>query len=203
MVNSIKELKVDLSNSGRIQGTVTAMQGDNATRYLHIQVMNNGAFVNVQNYYPVLRGTKPDGKTVFNNCSVVNNVIIAELTSQILAAPGIARFEIALYEMAPNAGNPESGGATIASFPFDLNIVRSSFNATNMTSSDEFKVITDLIEHIGDLDEIEEVVEYVHTLETNIGNHKVLKDVPSDAKFTDTVTTATIANGVMTITKTT
>lgn len=186
METSIKELKVDISNSGRIQGTVTAMQGDNKSRYLKILILNNGKSFNINGLFPVVRGTKADGKTIFNNCTVENGNIIVELTSQMLAAPGIAHFEIALYESNPTPGVPGSGGSSIASFPFDINVIKSAFNVTNMTSTDEFKVIEEIVENIELLANIDEYFEKIDTLDELVDGHSIKSNVPANAVFTDT-----------------
>jgi len=187
-LESIKNITVDLSNSGTYNDKVTAMRGDNGTRYVYVTVLNNGHEVDLSNTYPVLRGTKSDGTTVFNQCTIEDGMVIVELTSQILAAPGIGQFEIALYELVPVEGEP--AGKIIAAFPFQISVVDSSFDAVNIVSSDEYTVLAEAMENIPSIASVQEFEDMVTDLEdridTQIGNYTIGVSVPANAVFTDT-----------------
>lgn len=99
--SSIKNITVDLADSGVPRATLMAMQGDKGTRFARITVLNGGHPVDLTNVYAVLRGVKKDGTTIFNGCEIENNKIIAELTQNILSVDGIGRYEIALYKADP------------------------------------------------------------------------------------------------------
>ena len=101
--SSIKNITVDLADSGVPRATLMAMQGDKGTRFARITVLNGGHPVDLTNVYAVLRGVKKDGTTIFNGCQIENNKIIAELTQNILSVDGIGRYEIALYSSDPTA----------------------------------------------------------------------------------------------------
>lgn len=183
-LESIKQITVDLSKSDVYNDNITAMQGDNGTRYVYVTVLNNGQTVDLTDTYPVLRGTKSDGKTIFNQCEIVDGKIVVELTQNILAAPGIGRFEIALYDLFPVEGEPN--GKIIAAFPFNINVIKSSFDAVNIVSSDEYTVLAEAMESIPSVAELQNFEAKVTAIEGQIGNHTVGKDVPADAVFTDT-----------------
>ncbi len=97
MDSNITNITVDLATSNNF-GIVKAVQGDMNTRFVHITLLDNQVEYDFTDVYPVLRGTKPDGTTIFNECAVsAGNRIIVELTEQILAEPGMNTYEIALY----------------------------------------------------------------------------------------------------------
>ena len=183
-LESIKNITVDLSRSDVYNDNVTAMQGDNGTRYVYVTVLNNGQPIDLSNTYPVLRGTKSDGKTIFNQCEILNDKIVVELNENVLAAPGIGRFEIALYNTLPVEGDPE--GNIITAFPFYINVIKSSFNAINVVSSDEYSVLNRAMENIPSIAELQEFEQDVINLKSQVGNHTVETNVPADAVFTDT-----------------
>jgi hypothetical protein len=195
MDQSITYMKLDLTDSGIYRDTIRAMQGDNKTRFLYVSVLNDGEPYPLENIYPVFRGTKPDGTTVFNECNKVDGYIVVELTNQILAVPGIGHFEIALYNQVPDQVGLEAEGMSLATFPFELHIIKSSFNATNMVSSDEWTVIEAVIANLPILAELDDVTEFLQILDgirTQIGDHTLRSDVPEGAIFTDTTYTISI-----------
>lgn len=189
MDQSITYMKLDLTDSGVYRDTIRAMQGDNKTRFLFVTILNDGEPYPLENIYPVFRGTKPDGTTVFNECDKVDGYVVVELTAQTLAAPGIGHFEIALYNQVPDQVGLEAEGMSLATFPFELHIIKSSFNATNMVSSDEWTVIEAVIANLPILAELDDVTEFLQILDgirTQIGDHTLRSDVPDSAIFTDT-----------------
>ena len=184
-IESITSITVDVANHGRFTDNVVAMQADNATRYVHVTVLNNDHPVDLSNLYPVIRGTKSDGTAIFNQCSIEDGVIVVELTSQILASPGICQCEIALYQILPNPGEETSNGV-ITAFPFNIIVVPVSFNASSIVSSDEFTVLEEAMAAIPSIATIQDFEDAVLALQEQVGNHTVATDVPANAVFTDT-----------------
>ena len=126
---------------------VRAVQGDNQTRYVHITLLDNQIPYNMSDIEPVLRGNKPDGTTIFNHCEISDDgEIIVELTSQILASAGTGKYEIALYK---TNGQDE----VLTSFPFNIYVSPASFNAGNITSSNEFTELSDIIKNIDNINQ--------------------------------------------------
>lgn len=187
-LESIKNMTVDLSRSDVYNDNVTAMQGDNGTRYVYVTVLNNGQAADLSNTYPVLRGTKSDGTTIFNQCTISDGKVIIELTENILAVDGIGRYELALYDTYPVEGEP--AGNIIAAFPFHINVIKSSFDAVNVVSSNEYTVLNEAMQNIPSIASIQQFEERVETLEgridSQIGSYTLGKSVPVDAQFTDT-----------------
>lgn len=138
----IIEKTIDLSSNNNFD-YIRAIQGDDKTRYVHITLLDNQVPYELSNIEPVLRGTKPDGHTIFNHCEISeNNEIIVELDSQILAHAGKSEYEIALY------GTDELNEC-LTSFPFILYISPAKFDPGDVISSDEFKELTSIIKNVG------------------------------------------------------
>lgn len=77
---------------------ITAMQGEINSRFLEITITDKGSFFNLTEKTVMVYMTKPDGKIIFNSCSVVdapNGKINVSLTSQMSIAAGTVKdFEI-------------------------------------------------------------------------------------------------------------
>ena len=180
-----KNIVVDVADYGLYNSVITAKQGDNGTRFINVTVLNNGNPYSLDGLYPVFRGVKPDGNTVFNECEVENGKVVIELTQQILAAVGISTYELALYESDPEDVE-ETNTDVATSFPIVLNVVSSAFDPAPMESTDEFQVINEVMHNIPMLAELDDYVDYVQSVIATIGNHTIESDVPADAVFTDT-----------------
>ncbi len=114
--------------------TVFAKQNDNKTRFLEITPLNSGqSYALEEGITPRLQLTKSDGHTVFNDAKIENGVIIAELTAQALAAPGVAVAEIGLYK----------GEELLSSQIFYIDVERAAFDKDAPASSDEFNALID------------------------------------------------------------
>lgn len=78
---------------------VPAKQGDVGSREVSIKFVDNGVFYTIpEGTTARIRVTKPDGKYVFNDCTIEDNAVIAPLTAQTLAAAGDAKVDIAMYQ---------------------------------------------------------------------------------------------------------
>lgn len=90
----IKRLKIEMSGSTK-QYQVSAKQSDRATRYVEIQLLNQGAEYEIPPGSNVTAYVKkPDLKRVYSPCTFSGSVVTMELTSQTLAAAGTALAEI-------------------------------------------------------------------------------------------------------------
>lgn len=116
--------------------TVFAKQNDNKTRFLEITPLNSGqSYALEEGITPRLQLTKSDGHTVFNDAKIENGVIIAELTAQALAAPGVAVAEIGLYK----------GEELLSSQTFYIDVERAAFDKDAPASSDEYNALVDAL----------------------------------------------------------
>lgn len=116
--------------------TIFAKQNDVKTRFLEITPLNCGQKYTLdEDITPRLQLTKADGHTVINDAEVKDGVIIAELTYQALAAPGIAVAEIGLYK------NDE----LLSSQNFYINVEKAAFDRDAAESSDEFNAFVNAL----------------------------------------------------------
>lgn len=142
----ITYITIDLTANNNFD-YIRAVQGDTRTRYVHITLLDNEIPYNLSDIEPVLRGSKPDGTTIFNHCEISeNNEIIVELTSQILAAAGTGKYEVALYK---TDGQDEA----LTSFPFDIYVSPAACNIGNITSSNEFTELSGIIKNIDSINQ--------------------------------------------------
>jgi len=119
---------------------VKGVQGDgHSTRYVDITLMNNGQPYELgKDITVVIRGTKPDGKEIFNPCEILDsNTIRVEITQQISAVSGKGSYEISVMSIKENK--------LLTSFPFFIIISASSFDIGYVTSSNEFKLLLEKI----------------------------------------------------------
>lgn len=90
----IKRLKIEMSGSTK-RYQVSAKQSDRATRYVEIQLLDQGAEYEIPPGSNVTAYVKkPDLKRVYSPCTFSGSVVTMELTSQTLAAAGTALAEI-------------------------------------------------------------------------------------------------------------
>lgn len=129
----IKEITADLAGEMLFE-YITAVQGDAGSRFVKVQLLSNRQpYTPPEGVTAVLRCKKPDGKTIFNDCTVgKDGTIKAELTEQMLAVAGNCRCEITLY------GANES---TLTSVPFIVKVTSSAINPGSVTSADEFTAL--------------------------------------------------------------
>lgn len=142
MNTNITNMTVDLSTANNF-GVIRAVQGDMRTRFVYITLLDNQVEYDFDRVYPVLRGTKPDGTTIFNVCSISeDNRIIVELSEQLLAAPGKITCEISLYSVSEQISEDKQ---VITSFPFTIFVSTAAFAPGAVTSTDEFTAIAEVI----------------------------------------------------------
>lgn len=142
MNTNITNITVDLSTANNF-GVIRAVQGDMRTRFVYITLLDNQVEYDFDRVYPVLRGTKPDGTTIFNVCSISeDNRIIVELSEQLLAAPGKITCEISLYSVSEQISEDKQ---VITSFPFTIFVSTAAFAPGAVMSTDEFTAIADVI----------------------------------------------------------
>ena len=82
-----------------------------------------------------IRAVKADKKAVFNNATIENNVIVAELTEQILAVEGYVIAEISLYK--------ES--SLLTTQYFYIAVQRSAVSDDEITSTNEYKALAEAL----------------------------------------------------------
>lgn len=137
MNNYTKELTLDIGKK-YLLSAVYAKQGDMASRYLKITLMNGA-----EQYKPAsgntakFRALKPDGNSVMNPATINSDgTVTCELTSQTLACAGLVKADVVILD-----GNSKA----LATASFDIAVERAPIGA-DIESANEFKEILELID---------------------------------------------------------
>ena len=93
---SVYRISLDIHKTAS-QLSFSARQGD-TNRRLYISLVENGApYVISQDCYAVFTARKPDGATIFNDCTIQDNTIIYDMTEQTTALVGRCECDVSLY----------------------------------------------------------------------------------------------------------
>lgn len=136
MNDSIKRISLDIHKASSGE-TVNAKRGDTG-RTIHISLVDGGVPYTIsKDCYAVFTAKKPDGKTVYNNCTIENNTIIYEITEQTVAVEGKVNSEIKLYG---------ADDKLITSAKFTILVYGTVYNeGDEIESSAEFSALTKLV----------------------------------------------------------
>ena len=129
----ITDIQIDLYGEMQLY-LVSAKQGDKATRYIRVQLMNSGNEFEIPDDVQLIANIKkPDGKFCYNECEKEDNRVLIQLTSQALAAAGTAYCDIELRSM--------SGDLILSSAAFTIEIEQSMRSEDAILSSNEMTVL--------------------------------------------------------------
>lgn len=119
------------------QVSLSVKKGDTGRR-LMIHLAERGYPYHIsEDCYAVFTAKKPDGKVVFNECSIVDCVIIYEFTEQTVAAVGLADCEIILYG---------ADGKQLTSASFNIVVEDTIYDTeTEIESTSEYNALAALI----------------------------------------------------------
>ena len=144
----IKKIKIDIDKKNF--ETITSVQYDSNTRFLHINILNGSVPFDITGCNVKISGSKPDGTAIFNNCTIINakeGFVEVELTEQMNAAVGTLKCELKIY----------STDGVLTTKQFSIEVTPSATSKT-ITSSNEFKALTDALKEVqrfeGRIDEI-------------------------------------------------
>lgn len=133
-MKSSTSISLDVSRS-TAPPIVFAKQGD-SSRYVNITITDSGKPYTLDSGITArIRAVKADKKAVFNNATIENNVIVAELTEQILAVEGYVIAEISLYK--------ES--SLLTTQYFYIAVQRSAVSDDEITSTNEYKALAEAL----------------------------------------------------------
>lgn len=108
---------------------VAAKQMDMATRYVGVTLTIDGVTWEIpRNVEAVIAATKPDGKKVWNDCTVVGNEVIAPFSREMLAVHGTMLCDVELYQ----------NGALLTSASFEVEVFPSQRVDATIISSGEY-----------------------------------------------------------------
>ena len=127
---------------------VKGVQGDGyGVRYARLSLSNNGQpyIIDPNAVRAVIMGTKPDNKEICNECEIIDSSTIQfELTQQILAVSGKSDYSIIIMSTSTNQ--------MLTSFPFYIFSNKTTFDASYVTSSNEFTLLISKINQVDAID---------------------------------------------------
>lgn len=96
MKDAVYKISLDIHEHG--SQAVLKVKKTDTGRKLYIALRAGGTpYIIEDDCYAVFKATKPDGSILYNACTIENNMIIYEFTTQTCTAVGRCRCEIALY----------------------------------------------------------------------------------------------------------
>lgn len=121
---------------------IDAKQHDLKSRFLKIKLFNEAKEFNVNDRDLAFKffARKPDGTEVFNNCTVENNFVVIELTSQTLAVAGKVKAELMICGKA--------NGEVLTTKPFIINVIESINSQSAIESTNEYSVIMNIVKEL-------------------------------------------------------
>ena len=125
--------------------TITANVGEVASRFVKISIVDKSIPVDLTGVTVSIYAKKPDGKKVFNNVTIedkTNGIILAELTSQILAVEGLVKLTLLLVK----------NGGKLCSKQFLLNVDSCIVDDDAIVSTNEFTALTDALGRVNNID---------------------------------------------------
>lgn len=132
-IKMVTDVQIDLYGETQYY-LASAKQGDKATRFLRVQLMNNGNEFEIPDDVTLIANIKkPDGKFCYNECERDENRVMVELTNQALAAAGTAYCDIEI--------RTKSGEKILSSAAFAIEIEPSMRDEYAIESSNEMTVL--------------------------------------------------------------
>ena len=132
-----QDLILDI-NSNMAYTVVGAKQGDKNSRIINVHITENGEdyILSEQGVTQAqFRFKKPDGKSIINLATIVDNVIQIQLTAQALAVAGRGYADVVLL----------SGQSVLSTVSFIINIMSSPSVTEDVISTDEFGYLTSVV----------------------------------------------------------
>ena len=133
--------------------TVSAKQGDKATRYVRVTILqeDNTEYKIPDGYIAIVNIQKPDRHFCYNECAIQDNKVIIQLTNQALAAAGTAHADVEIR----NAAN----ALVLSTQSFEIEIEKSQRDENAILSSNEMTALEDRVQkYIDDLIKTKEEV---------------------------------------------
>lgn len=136
--------KITLDVHSTVSPVSLTMKRRETGRRLLIHLAEKGYPYHISNEcYAVFTARKPDGKVIFNNCTIEDCVISYEVTEQTTAVVGMLYCEIQIYG---------AGSKLLVSPSFYLIVEDTVYDEeVEIESTDEFSALTDLISKLTSL----------------------------------------------------
>ena len=133
----VTRINLEMSGDTKLY-MVSAKQGDKATRYVVVKLLNDGAEYTIPTEArAAVNVKKPDGKRVYNSCYFSGCEVTIELTNQMLAASGTAYCDVEI--------RTADDTQVITSASFTIEIEESMRNENAIMSANEFTEIENRI----------------------------------------------------------
>lgn len=167
-------LTVDVAKRNQFKA-VSAKQLDCNSRFLKIELQNNGSAFDIPNNATIAMAVERNGETKAFNCTYEGNYIIAPLDTWVLQESGYVDCEIILLDTETNS--------KLSSFLFSLEIEQNIYNDEDIKSDKNYDLLLSLI---GDVksSQIVSITEKVnglkHTYTVLFGNGESKEFVLSD-----------------------
>lgn len=132
MRDVVNKIRIDLNNQ-RTRLSVSICKGDTISRTIYITLLNSGIVYDIpDDAIATLLATKPDGKVVYNDCTICGNEIAYTVTNQLIAVAGDVECQIKL-----TAGD----GTEITSPAFIIRIYERLFDETVLESTNDYSAL--------------------------------------------------------------
>lgn len=175
-MQTIAKISLDLYNKNIVK--VSAKQYDTG-RGIEVTCTHNGIIydVDTNTTSAFVRFKKPDGFNVFNQCEIVNNRIMIELTQQMLVVPGKCDVDVMIMRKVYSLGEKsiddiiQLDAPIVSTMNFTLNTEPIPIDYDDIESSYEFDALTEALAHLDKQDKI------IKDFQDDLKNHKfVLTD---------------------------
>ena len=129
-------IKLDLMKAG-LQGQVIVKKADSDSRKINIFLSSAAGPYNMKDITSaILRAEKPDGKVMFNSCTVCEDRLEYIITTQTIAATGTVTCEITLMS---------SSGQVLVTPQFEIIVADIIYSDTEIESTNEYTALEEAI----------------------------------------------------------
>ena len=129
-------IKLDLMKTG-LQGQVNVKKADSDSRKINIFLSSAAGPYNMKDITSaILRAEKPDGKVMFNSCTVCEDRLEYIITTQTIAATGTVTCEITLMS---------STGQVLVTPQFEIIVADIIYSDTEIESTNEYTALEEAI----------------------------------------------------------
>lgn len=131
MKDTVNKLRIDLDRQ-KTRTSVSICKGDTLSRTIYITLLNSGCVFDIpDSAIATLIATKPDGKTVYNDCSIHGNEISYTITNQLIAVAGDVECQVKIT----------SGETIITSPVFIIRVYERLFDESILESSNDYSAL--------------------------------------------------------------
>lgn len=135
-------IKLNLMKAG-LQGQVIVKKADSDSRKINIFLSSAAGPYNMKNITSaILRAEKPDGKVMFNSCTVCEDRLEYIITTQTIAATGTVTCEITLMS---------STGQVLVTPQFEIIVADIIYSDTEIESTNEYTALEEAIKKAASL----------------------------------------------------